>query len=166
MSGSSVKVAYLSVLCAAAIILSYIESMLPIFTVPGMKLGLANLAVVTALYLYSWREALTLSAVRVVCVGLLFGNLFSLWFSMAGGMFSLLCMVLVKKTGYLDLTGVSMVGGIAHNIGQIIVAMIVVENARVAYYFIPLAITGIVTGILIGLLSRLLINRLRKAMDK
>ncbi len=148
--------------CAAAVILGYVELLLPVFAaVPGMKLGLPNLAVVAALYMYSWKEALFISVIRICIIGLLFGNLFSVCFSLSGGLLSIFFMVLIKKTKLLDITGVSMVGGIAHNLGQIIAAVVLVENVRVAYYFIPLAITGLVTGVIIGILSGIMVKRLK-----
>ncbi len=157
------KTAYLAVGCAAAILLGYVEALIPVFTaVPGMKLGLPNLAVVAALYLYSWREAALVSIVRIAVIGLLFGNLFSVAFSLAGGVLSLLAMALVKRAGLFDCTGVSLIGGIVHNAGQIAVAALVVENVRVAYYFIPLALSGLAAGVLIGLLAGIIVKRLEK----
>ena len=157
------KAAYLGLLCAAAVLLGYVEALVPVFTtVPGMKLGLPNLAIVMVLYLYSWKEAALVSVVRIGINGLLFGNFFSFCFSMAGGLLSLLCMALVKRLNVLDCTGVSLVGGITHNAGQIAVAILLVENVRIAYYFIPLTITGLVAGVLIGLLSGVLIHRLSR----
>lgn len=157
------KTAYLGLYCGAAILLSYVEGLIPVFTaIPGMKLGLPNLAVVTALYFYSWREAALVSVVRIAVVGLLFGNLFSVCFSLAGGLLSLLLMALVKWTGLLDCTGVSMVGALGHNVGQIAAAVLLVENVRVAYYFIPLAITGLAAGVAIGLLSGMMLRRLER----
>lgn len=167
MADKGHKTAYLGLFCGAAILLGYVEALVPVFTtVPGMKLGLSNLAIVTVLYLYSWREAALVSVVRIAINGLLFGNLFSFWFSLAGGALSLLAMVIVKSLGFLDCTGVSLVGGIAHNAGQIAVAAFLVENVRVAYYFIPLVITGLVAGVLIGLLSGILVRRLAPAAPK
>ena len=157
------KTAYLGLYCGAAILLSYVEGLIPVFTaIPGMKLGLPNLAVVTALYFYSWREAALVSVVRIAVVGLLFGNLFSVCFSLAGGLLSLLLMALVKWTGLLDCTGVSMVGALGHNVGQIAAAVLLVENGRVAYYFLPLAITGLAAGVAIGLLSGMMLRRLER----
>lgn len=162
MRGKMGKAAYLGLLCAAGVLLGYVEMLIPVSTtVPGMKLGLPNLAIVTVLYLYSWREAALVSAARIAIIALLFGNLFSLWFSLAGGFLSLLAMALVKRTGWLSPTGVSLVGGLAHNAGQIAVAACIVENVRVAYYFIPLAATGLVTGVVIGLLSAMMVKRLQ-----
>lgn len=155
------KTAYLGMLSAAAILLGYIESLFPLFAgVPGMKVGLANLAVVMLLYLYSWREALAVSLVRILVIGFLFGNLFSVLFSLAGALFSLLGMLFAKKILKLSCIGVSLVGGVMHNAGQILAAMAVVENVRVGYYFSVLAVTGMVTGILIGLVSADMVRRM------
>lgn len=157
------KTAYLGLLCAAAIILGYIESLFPVFVgIPGMKLGLPNLAIVMILYLYSWREAFSVSVVRIVVVGFLFGNLFSIAFSLAGAFLSLLCMVVAKKVLKLSCIGVSLLGGVSHNAGQILVAMVIVENVRVGYYFSILAITGMITGILIGVLSGEMVKRFQR----
>ncbi len=158
------RTAYLGLFCAAAILLGYVESLVPVFAaVPGMKLGLPNLAVVAALYLYSWREAALVSAVRIAVNALLFGNLFSFAFSLAGGALSLLAMAAAKALGALDCTGVSILGGLAHNLGQIAVAVFLVDSVWVAYYFVPLAVTGLVAGALIGLLGGVLVRRLSRA---
>ena len=141
------KIAYLGLLTAAAMILSYVESLFPVFGgVPGMKLGLPNAAIVMVLYLYTWKEALLVSFVRILGVGLLFGNAFSMAFSIAGALLSLLS------------------GGVMHNAGQILVAIFIVENARVGYYFFILAISGLVTGLVIGLISGELVKRMRIAI--
>lgn len=159
------KTAYLGLLCAAAIILGYVESLFPVFVgVPGMKIGLPNLAVVMVLYLYSWKEAMAVSFVRILVIGFLFGNAFSIAFSLAGGILSLLCMEAARRFLELSCTGVSMIGGVTHNLGQILVAMVVVENVRVGYYFSILAVTGLVTGILIGILAAELVKRIRRAV--
>lgn len=160
------KTAYLGLSCAVALILSYVESLIPFFAgIPGMKLGLPNVAIVTVLYLYTWKEAALVNLVRIAAAGLLFGNAFSIAFSAAGAALSLLCMQLVKKTGKFSPTGVSVAGGVAHNAGQIAVAAAVVENVRVGYYFFPLAIAGVVTGVIIGVIAGLLIPRLLPFVD-
>jgi heptaprenyl diphosphate synthase len=161
------KTAYLGLLCAAAILLGYIETLFPVFAgVPGMKLGLPNLAVIMVLYLYSWKEAAAVSMVRILVIGFLFGNAFSIAFSLAGASLSLLCMQIGKKYIKLSCMGVSMLGGVSHNAGQIIVAMVVVENIRVGYYFSILAVTGLITGILIGMLGAQMIRRIQKAVPE
>ncbi len=161
------KTAVLGMLCAAALILSYVESLIPFFMgIPGMKLGLANAAIVTILYLYSWKEAALVNVVRITVVSLLFGSVFSAAFSTAGAALSLLCMQLLKRSGWFSPAGVSVAGGVAHNAGQVLIAAVIVENVRIGYYFIPLAISGIVTGALIGVISELLIPRLLPLVKK
>ena len=155
------KTAYLGLFCAAALILSYIESLIPFFAgIPGMKLGLPNAAIVTVLYLYSWREAGLVNLARILAVGFLFGNAFSVAFSAAGAALSLLCMQLLKRTDRFSPLGVSIAGGVAHNAGQVMVAAAVVENVRIGYIFLPLAIAGVVTGGVIGVIAGILIPRL------
>ena len=155
------KTAVLGLISAAALILSYVESLVPFFMgVPGMKLGLPNAAIVTVLYLYSWKEAALVNLVRILAVGILFGNVFSLAFSAAGAALSLACMQMVKRTGWFSPSGVSVVGGVAHNAGQTVIAAFVVQNIRIGYYFLPLAIAGVVTGAMIGIIAGLLIPRL------
>lgn len=161
------KTATLGMLCAAALILSYIEYQIPFFVgIPGMKLGLANAAIVTVLYLYTWKEAALVNLVRILAVSLLFGNMFSALFSIAGAALSLLCMQLVKRTGRFSPAGVSVIGGVTHNLGQIMIAVIIVNDVRIGYTFIPLAIAGVITGALIGVISELLIPRLLKLKEK
>ena len=158
------RLAELGLLCAAALILSYVESLIPFFPgIPGMKLGLANAAVVTVLYLFSWREALAVNAVRILAVSLLFGNVFSLLFSAAGAALSLLVMQLAKRSGALSTAGVSMLGGIAHNAGQLLVAMMVMENLEIGFSFFALGLCGTATGLAIGVTAGLITERIRKA---
>lgn len=148
-------------------ILGYIESLFPVFAgIPGMKIGLPNLAIVMVLYLYSWKEAAIVSVVRILVIGFLFGNAFSIAFSLAGGMLSLLCMELARRFGKFRCAGVSMVGGVTHNAGQILMAMIIVENAKIGYYFPILMVTGLATGILIGIVSNILVQRMKKILPE
>lgn len=158
------KYAFLGLFSALAIILSYVESLFPVFIgVPGVKLGLANLAVLFILERYSWREALSVSGIRIIVTGFLFGNMFSILYSLAGALFSLTVMTFLKKKTEASLYAVSMAGGIAHNIGQILVAMAVVENLSLIYYVPVLLIFGMITGFLIGLLTHELLKRLPDA---
>lgn len=147
------KIAYLGLFSGAAILLGYVESLIPIFAaVPGMKLGLANLAILLVLYQYGLREAVAVQVVRILVIGFLFGNLFSIGFSMAGGLLSLLVMWILKQIGGFSMIGVSVAGGLAHNIGQICIAAMVVENFQIFYYLPVLMVSGVITGILIGIL--------------
>lgn len=157
------KVAYFGVFIALALIFSYVESLIPFqIGIPGVKLGLANLITVTALYKMGTKEAAILSVLRIVLSGFLFANLFSILYSMAGGLLSLLVMSVMKKRGSFSVFGVSMAGGVAHNIGQIIIAMLVVETFSVVYYVPVLMIAGLATGFVIGLLAQEMLKRLAR----
>lgn len=156
------KVAFLGIFLALALVFSYIESWIPnIFGVPGIKLGLANIVIVILLFRFGAGEAYGVSIARVVLAGFMFGNLASILYGMAGAMLSLTVMLLLKKTGKLKVIPVSAVGGICHNVGQLIVAILVLENYRIAYYLPVLLISGLVTGILIGIVAQEVLLRLR-----
>lgn len=159
------KLVTIALFTTTALMLSYIESLFPFFFgVPGMKLGLANLAVVIALYFYGWREALTVNALRIILSGLLFGNLFSILFSLGGALISFLCMVSARKLG-LSLYGVSMAGGVFHNVGQLLIAAFIVQTVEIGYYAPFLLTAGLVTGLLIGVLGKELLHRMPKGQD-
>lgn len=156
------KTAYLGLFAAVAIIFGYVESLIPFFAgIPGMKLGLANLAVLFILEAYTWREAAFVSVVRILVIGFLFGNMFSILYSLTGAGLSLTVMTLMKKFSGFSLMGVSVAGGVSHNIGQLIVAALIVENTSLFYYAPALLISGVITGLLIGLLTREVIKRIR-----
>lgn len=156
------KTAYIGIFSALAIIFGYIESLFPFFAgIPGIKLGLANLAVLFILARYTWREALLVSVVRIIVIGFLFGNLFSILYSLAGAILSIAVMTLMKKRTSFSLIGISVTGGVSHNIGQLIVAMLIVENTSLMYYAPALLISGVITGCLIGLLTTETLKRIR-----
>ena len=156
------KAAYFGVFTALALIFSYVETLIPInFGIPGAKLGLANLVIVIVLYKMGGKEALLLSVTRIVLSGFLFGNLFAILYSLAGGLFSLAVMGLVKRRKSFSIIGVSMAGGVTHNIGQLIVAMLVVKTYQVGYYLPVLMMAGLATGTLIGVISREVLKRLK-----
>lgn len=147
-------------MAALAIILGYVEMLLPVFfVVPGMKLGLANLVTVFVLYRYRAKEAAVISLIRIVVIGFLFANLFSILYSLAGAALSLLCMTAARRFSGLSIVGVSILGGVTHNPGQLIVAALVVENGNVFYYFPALLISGLVTGALIGIVTGEILKR-------
>lgn len=155
------QLAYRSILVAAALVLSWVESQFSAFIpVPGMKLGLTNLVVLIALYKISTKDALILNVVRIVLAGVLFGNLFSICYSLAGGMLSWAVMALVKRKNWFGMVGVSLLGGITHNMGQILLAMILLETRQIAYYLPFLWAGGIVAGIVIGIIGGELVRRL------
>ena len=141
-------------LLAISMILAYIESILPLaIGIPGVKLGLPNLVVVLLLYSYGKREALSVNLLRIMLTGFLFGNLYSILYALAGAIFSFFVMVIVRRTGMFSIIGVSISGGVSHNIGQILVAMFVVETFAPAFYLPFLLIVGAITGLLIGIVS-------------
>jgi len=162
---SVTRVAYCALFTTLALILSYVESKIPApVPVPGVKLGLANLAIIMVLYIYSWKEALLVSILRIFLSSLLFGSAISLSFSLAGGFVSLLVMIILKKTNLFPLMGVSMIGGVAHNFGQMVVAICMVQTLSLGYYFAILMITGALTGLVIGYVGGLAIKTLKKVM--
>lgn len=153
----------LSALIAVAMILSYIESMIPAFVaVPGVKVGLSNIATVFALYALGWPYAIIVSVIRVLLSALLFGNAVSLIYSLSGAALALLSMILLKKLDKLSSVGISVVGGVCHNIGQVIAACLVMETAAISLYVIPLTISGTIAGIVIGLVAGNLVERVKK----
>ena len=154
------KIALLGLFSALAIIFGYVELLIPT-GIPGVKLGLANLAVLFLLMRYSWREAALVSAVRIIVIGFLFTNAFSILYSLAGAALSLLVMSLLKSSPRFSAFGISMAGGIAHNVGQLLVAMAVVESVSLVYYAPILLISGVVTGFLIGALTTEVLKRVR-----
>ncbi len=155
------KVAYFGVFTALALIFSYVETLIPVnFGIQGVKLGLANLVIVIALYKMKLSDAFLLSVVRVVLSGFIFGNYFSILYSLSGGVISLAVMALLKRAGGFSVIGISIAGGIAHNIGQLIVAMLVVETFRVAYYLPVLLLAGMLAGSVIGIAANEMLKRL------
>ncbi|MGI6117373.1 MAG: Gx transporter family protein [Bilifractor sp.] len=148
------KVAWLAILIALALILSYVETLIPLnFGIPGIKLGLPNLVVVTGLCVLPAGEVLIISVARILLSGFLFGNMMSILYSFAGGMLSFLVMYLLLRFSRLSTMGVSIAGGVTHNIGQLLVAAAVVENIRLIYYLPALLVAGVLTGLLIGVLA-------------
>lgn len=159
------NVALFGIMVALAFTLSYLESLIPFnFGIPGVKLGLANLVVVVALYIMKPYEAFAVAVIRIFLAGLTFGNFYSLAYSLCGGLLSFAVMLIAKKTK-LSIIGVSMLGGICHNIGQIVVAAIIMNTVRIVYYFPVLLAAGLITGLLMGAISKLTIDRFSK-IDK
>ena len=153
----------LSALIAVAMILSYIESLVPAFVaVPGVKVGLSNIATVFALYALGWPYAICVSLVRVFLSALLFGNAVGLIYSLSGAALALVSMILLKKTDKFSSIGISVVGGVCHNVGQVAAACIVMETAAIAYYIIPLLLSGTIAGVVIGVAAGNLVERIKK----
>ena len=155
------RIAVTGLLVALAMILSYVESLIPPFAVvPGMKLGLTNLVVLVALLCMNAGYAFAINVVRIVLVGITFGNLFSMIYSLAGGLLSFLVMLLLKRSGRFGPVGISAAGGVAHNFGQILVAMFVLETGKLIYYLPFLCLSGTAAGLAVGLLGGEMARRL------
>lgn len=165
MKNISKKIAFFALFVALAFVFSYLESLIPFnFGIPGIKLGLANLVIVTALYTVGEKQAFAVSVIRILLAGLTFGGVFSLVYSLAGGILSYCAMLLAKRCKALSVMGVSLIGGATHNIGQIAAAAVVMETYRIVYYLPVLLLTGAVTGAVIGIVSTLIINRLKQVI--
>ena len=158
------KVACLGLFLGLALVCSYLESLVPIgFGIPGIKLGLTNVVVILLMYCIGAKEALVISLLRIFLIGFLF-NPASILFSLAGGLLSFILMYLMKRTNLFKCLSVSLVGGISHNIGQIIVASVIVENYNILFYIPVLLVAGIITGFLIGIVSQEIIIRLENSI--
>lgn len=155
------KIAYWGVFLALALVCSYVESLIPIsFGIPGVKLGLTNIVVILMLYTIGAKDVILISVLRIILAGFMFGNAFSIIYSLAGGILSFVVMLLLKNTGKLKILSVSVAGGISHNVGQLIVAALIVENYNILFYVPVLIIAGIITGFLIGLLAGEMVLRI------
>ena len=161
-AGDRVKtLAFSAMFAALALIFSYVEALIPIpIPVPGVKLGVANLVIIIALFRMGFRRALSINCVRIALAGLLFSGIFGMIYSFAGGILSLIVMQLLKRTGLFSMVGVSMAGGVVHNLGQLVAACIVVSTPSLMSYFSILLFTGLIGGILIGILAYTVEKRL------
>ena len=162
---TTATIALRGLMIAAAFILSWVESQIPaFFAVPGIKLGLTNLVVLVALYCLGETDAIWMNVLRIILVGCTFGNMFSLIYSLAGGILSGLTMILLKRFGKFHITAVSIAGGVMHNVGQILVAMAVLETKSILYYLPVLWISGIAAGLVVGLIGKEIVLRLPKSL--
>lgn len=156
------KVAMIGMLVAVAFVLSYIEAMLPLnIGIPGVKAGFSNIVVVFCLYKLRAGEAFGIAVIRIILCGLTFGSLSAMLYSLAGGILSFIIMFILKKTEKFSVYGVSVAGGVAHNVGQICIAIIVLKTNLLIYYLPFLLIAGTIAGVIIGILSAVIIKRLK-----
>ena len=159
------KITFLALFASLALLLSYVEMLLPpIFTtVPGIKMGLPNIVILLILYRFGIKEAAIISFVRILLVTLTVSpRIDYLWYSLAGAVLSLAIMAILKKLDFLSTVGVSVAGAIMHNVGQMIVAVLLLQTSEIGYYMIVLSITGTIAGIFIGLCGALMHKRLEK----
>jgi heptaprenyl diphosphate synthase len=158
--------ARVGVLAALALVLSYIETFIPLpVPVPGIKLGLANLVIIIAIYRMGFRYSFTINMVRIVAAGLLFSGVFGMIYSLAGGILSIIVMYLLCRTNKFSMVGVSMAGGVCHNLGQLMTAVVLLQNTGILSYFPVLLFSGLISGILIGILDYIIEKRLPAFTD-
>lgn len=149
------KVAFIGLLIAFGLALSFLESLIPqVIPIPGVKLGLANFAVLMTLYLFGFKEALIMNFARILLASMMFGSAFSFFYALSGALLSILIEVLLIKIDKMSEIGVSVAGGIAHNVGQILLAIIITKTIGVFYYLPFLIVSGILAGIVIGILVK------------
>lgn len=161
------KITAIGMLTALAMVLGFVETLIPInLGVPGMKLGLANLIVIITLYLIDIKTAVTVSLLRIGLIAMTFGNISMMFYSIAGAALSLLCMILAKKINGFSMVGISIIGGIMHNVGQIICAAFVVRTNGVFTYLPVLMFAGIISGMLIGIAASLVLVRVKPILKQ
>ena len=158
----AVKVALYGILLSLAMLLGYVETLVPIsLGIPGVKLGLANLVNIVSLYLIGTGGTIAIALARIVLLtGFAYGNMAMMIYSLAGGAFSLALMIFCKKRGWFSQLGISIIGGVGHNAGQLCVAAFVVENSGVFYYLPFLLAAGTAAGAVIGILGGVVTKRL------
>lgn len=163
---STQKLTRLAMFLALSLILSYLESLIPVSaSIPGIKIGLANIITMYMIYCYSIRETVVIMFLRVIISGFMFSGLTTIIFGILGGMVCIIVMWLLKRTSLFSIMGVSMAGAVAHNAGQILAAYIVIQNAEIIYYMPYLCISGLVTGLLVGYISALIIRRFKTGQN-
>ena len=163
---SASTIARLGLLTAVAIVLGYFEHLLPVSGIPGVKLGLANTVLLYALYLLDVPSAILLMFLKVGVSGFLFGGPAAMLYSFAGGAFSLIVMIFARKMPGFSVVGVSVLGAVAHNIGQMLIAIFVVETRAILAYLPVLIIAAAITGTLTGLIARYSFRGLRPKIEK
>ena len=155
------KIAYMGMFIAAAMVFSYIESLIPVnIAVPGVKLGLANLVTIVVMFRMNARAAWMVSLVRVFLSALLFGNLSVMVYSLAGALLSLIVMTVCMKLRFFGLVGTSILGAVSHNAGQIVMAAFLMRSGNIMLYIPVLCISGTIAGVCIGLAGAVLVKNL------
>ncbi|MEG0391289.1 MAG: Gx transporter family protein [Anaerovoracaceae bacterium] len=162
---SPTQIASVALLTTLAMICSYLETFLPLpLAIPGIKLGIANLVIIIALYLLNVKAVFCINLLRILLSGFLFTGVFGILYSLAGGMLSLCLMVLLNKTSWFSILGISIAGGVAHNLGQLLTAAYLMGTFKVFYYFPVLLFSGLICGGIIGLLAYLILRKLPRGI--
>lgn len=153
----------LALFTCLSLIFSYVEFLIPVpLGIPGVKLGIANLVIIILLYIKGPKDAFYIDSLRILLAGLLFSGVFGTFYSLSGGILSILVMIGLKKLKCFSIVGVSLAGGVTHNLGQLILASLIIENKKIFLYFPVLVFSGIITGVIIGFLAYFLIEKLPK----
>lgn len=164
MQSHSKKIALIGLLTACGILFGYVENLIDLpIGIPGVKIGISNIITVICIYMIGPIEALFVLVLRVVMSGFLFGNMYSLLYSLSGALFSYAFMVLGFKLNFFSIIGNSMLGGVTHNLGQLIIACIIISNLKLTFYIPVLLISGLIAGAIIGIISSIMINRLKRS---
>ncbi len=168
MNKKAKTITFIGLCTSLALVFAYIEALLPpLFpSVPGIKMGLPNIIIIFLLYRYGAKTAFFVSLLRMALVTLLFGNAVAFLYSLAGGILSLCLMIVLKKFDFLSVVGISIIGGVSHNVGQILVAMLLLDTTQIAYYLVVLTFTGVVAGIFIGFCGAVLIKKIPEKIIK
>lgn len=158
----TVKITFLGLFTAVALVISFLETLIPnMVPIPGFKLGLANFAVLLALYLFGLKEAVIVDLCRIVLAALLFGSFFSFWYALTGAAFAVLAEFIIKKTDKFSAIGVSVFGAIFHNLGQFLLAVIILKSFGILYYLPFTLLFCVLSGVLNGYLVLILKDRLK-----
>ncbi len=161
------QIALAALLAALALIFSYIEAIIPFnIGIPGIKLGIANLVILVSLYTLGFRYTLAINIIRILTAGLLFNGFFGAIYSLSGGLLSLLVMAGLKKSSLFSVIGISMAGGVAHNLGQLLIAALIVSNIKLFFYFPVLLFSGLISGIFIGIIAWFILKKLPRSLLK
>ena len=162
----SVRLAFLAAMTALAVLIGYVESLIPLnFGIPGIKIGLCNIVILTVLVLFSGKEAMLVSAARILVIGFLFGNLFSILYSLAGAILSILVMSFLLRSGRFGFLGISAAGGCMHNIGQLLIAKAVLPSLPLLWYTPVLMLAGIATGAVVAAVVYEIMRRIGRAVS-
>ena len=159
------KITLIGMLITVALLTTYIEHLLPplVPAIPGFKLGLANIVILSLLYLFNGKTALCVNLLRILLAGFLFAGFSSILYALAGGILSFVAMYFAKKCSAFSILGVSVLGAALHNVGQIFVAILVMQNKKLLYYFPMLTISAIITGLIVGLAAFYLVRQIGRA---
>lgn len=165
--GRTKRLAMIGMFVAVAFVLSYIESLLPIQAgIPGIKLGLSNLVVIVCIHSCKVKETVSIALLRIVLAGFTFGSFSTMLYSLAGGVLSLLVMYILKKSRLFSMYGISVAGGVFHNVGQLLVAMVLLQTKLLFYYLPFLILSGAVAGVAIGILGAVLVRQLKNFIEE